>query len=69
MDIPFLLMTDILSASPWPLHLETSQLDLAPTMAAIDQPQSQLEGGKETGRLESLFFLTPMILFVSVNLV
>ncbi|KAG5263921.1 hypothetical protein AALO_G00270120 [Alosa alosa] len=42
-DIPFLLMTDILSASPWPLHLDTSRLDLAPTMAAIDQLQSQLE--------------------------
>ncbi|KAL2077658.1 hypothetical protein ACEWY4_027162 [Coilia grayii] len=43
MDIPFLLMTDILSTSPWPLHLETSQLDLAASMAAIDQPQSQVE--------------------------
>ncbi|XP_063046712.1 trafficking protein particle complex subunit 11 [Engraulis encrasicolus] len=43
MDIPFLLMTDILSASPWPLELETSHLDLAPSMAAIDQPQSQVE--------------------------
>uniref|UniRef100_A0A674BKZ4 Trafficking protein particle complex subunit 11 n=1 Tax=Salmo trutta TaxID=8032 RepID=A0A674BKZ4_SALTR len=42
-DIPFLLMTDILSASPWPLHLVTSQLQLAPTMAAMDQPQSQVE--------------------------
>lgn len=47
MDIPFLLMTDILSASPWPLELETSHLDLAPSMAAIDQPQSQVEDGKE----------------------
>ena len=44
-DIPFLLMTDILSASPWPLHLVTSQLQLAPTMAAMDQPQSQVEQG------------------------
>ncbi|XP_028815392.1 trafficking protein particle complex subunit 11 [Denticeps clupeoides] len=42
-DVPFLLMTDILSASPWPLHLVTSQLQLAPTMAAIDQPESQVE--------------------------
>lgn len=42
-DIPFLLMTDILSASPWPVHLVTSQLQLASTMAAVDQPQSQVE--------------------------
>ncbi|KAL0973941.1 hypothetical protein UPYG_G00213240 [Umbra pygmaea] len=42
-DIPFLLMTDLLSASPWPLHLVTSQLQLAPTMAGLDEPQSQVE--------------------------
>ncbi|XP_036407782.1 trafficking protein particle complex subunit 11 [Megalops cyprinoides] len=42
-DIPFLLMTDILSASPWPLHLVSSHLQLAPSMAAVDQPQSQVE--------------------------
>ncbi|XP_030620604.1 trafficking protein particle complex subunit 11 isoform X1 [Chanos chanos] len=43
-DIPFLLMMDILSMSPWPLHLVSSQLQLAPTMTAIDRPQSQVEG-------------------------
>ncbi|XP_012988959.2 trafficking protein particle complex subunit 11 [Esox lucius] len=42
-DVPFLLMTDILSASPWPLHLVSSQLLLAPTMVALDEPQSQVE--------------------------
>uniref|UniRef100_A0A8C9TQZ2 Trafficking protein particle complex subunit 11 n=1 Tax=Scleropages formosus TaxID=113540 RepID=A0A8C9TQZ2_SCLFO len=42
-DVPFLLMTDILSMSPWPLHLVTSELQLAPTMAAVDQPASQVE--------------------------
>ncbi|XP_046870034.1 trafficking protein particle complex subunit 11 [Hypomesus transpacificus] len=42
-DVPFLLMTDILSASPWPLLLETSQLQLAPTLTPLDQPQSQVE--------------------------
>ncbi|KAL4640529.1 trafficking protein particle complex subunit 11 [Arapaima gigas] len=42
-DVPFLLMTDILSMSPWPLHLVTSQLQLAPTMSAVDQPASQVE--------------------------
>ncbi|KAJ8416548.1 hypothetical protein AAFF_G00358360 [Aldrovandia affinis] len=42
-DIPFLLMTDILSASPWPLHLVSSQIQLVSTMTAVDQPQSQVE--------------------------
>ncbi|XP_023686517.1 trafficking protein particle complex subunit 11 [Paramormyrops kingsleyae] len=42
-DVPFLLMTDILSSSPWPLHLLSSRLQLAPSMAAVDQPQCQVE--------------------------
>ncbi|RXM30934.1 Trafficking protein particle complex subunit 11 [Acipenser ruthenus] len=42
-DIPFLLMTDILSASPWPLNLVSSELQLAPSMAAVDQLDSQVE--------------------------
>ncbi|KAK1175909.1 hypothetical protein AOXY_G646 [Acipenser oxyrinchus oxyrinchus] len=42
-DIPFLLMTDILSASPWPLNLVSSELQLAPSMAAVDQLESQVE--------------------------
>ncbi|MGH0122146.1 UNVERIFIED_CONTAM: hypothetical protein FKN15_042917 [Acipenser sinensis] len=42
-DIPFLLMTDILSASPWPLNLVSSELQLAPSMAALDQLDSQVE--------------------------
>ncbi|XP_047675733.1 trafficking protein particle complex subunit 11 isoform X1 [Tachysurus fulvidraco] len=43
-DVPFLLMTDILSASPWPVHLVSSELQLASNMAAVDEPQSQVEG-------------------------
>ncbi|KAI5100724.1 trafficking protein particle complex subunit 11, partial [Silurus meridionalis] len=43
-DVPFLMMTDILSASPWPVHLVSSELQLASNMAAVDEPQSQVEG-------------------------
>lgn len=46
-DIPFLLMMDILSASPWPIELVNSEVQLASSMTAIDQPQSQVEGGGE----------------------
>lgn len=48
MDIPFLLMMDILSASPWPIELVNSEVQLASSMTAIDQPQSQVEGGGRT---------------------
>jgi len=44
-DIPFLLMMDILSASPWPIELVNSEVQLASSMTAIDQPLSQVEGG------------------------
>lgn len=47
-DIPFLLMMDILSASPWPIELVNSEVQLASSMTAIDQPQSQVEGGGRT---------------------
>ncbi|XP_073676596.1 trafficking protein particle complex subunit 11 [Garra rufa] len=43
-DIPFLLMMDILSASPWPIELVNSEVQVASSMTAIDQPQSQVEG-------------------------
>ncbi|XP_030047372.1 trafficking protein particle complex subunit 11 [Microcaecilia unicolor] len=42
-DIPFLLMTDILSASPWALTIEASQLLLADTTIAVDQLESHVE--------------------------
>uniref|UniRef100_A0A5F8G8L2 Trafficking protein particle complex subunit 11 n=1 Tax=Monodelphis domestica TaxID=13616 RepID=A0A5F8G8L2_MONDO len=42
-DIPFLLMTDILSASPWALTLVSSQLQLASSMIPVDHPQSHVE--------------------------
>ncbi|XP_069049105.1 trafficking protein particle complex subunit 11 [Lepisosteus oculatus] len=42
-EIPFLLMADVLSASPWPLHLATSELQLAAPMAAVGQLESPLE--------------------------
>ncbi|XP_077103584.1 trafficking protein particle complex subunit 11 [Siphateles boraxobius] len=43
-DIPFLLMMDILSASPWPIELVNSEVQLASSMTAIDQPLSQVGG-------------------------
>ncbi|XP_014386882.1 PREDICTED: trafficking protein particle complex subunit 11 [Myotis brandtii] len=42
-DIPFLLMTDLLSASPWALTIVSSELQLAPTMASVDQLESQVD--------------------------
>nr|XP_020658519.1 trafficking protein particle complex subunit 11 [Pogona vitticeps] len=42
-DIPFLLMTDILSASPWALTIVTSQLQLSPSMTPVDQLESYVE--------------------------
>ncbi|XP_054846122.1 trafficking protein particle complex subunit 11 isoform X1 [Eublepharis macularius] len=42
-DIPFLLMTDILSASPWALTIVTSQLQLSPSMMPVDQLESYVE--------------------------
>ncbi|XP_069487577.1 trafficking protein particle complex subunit 11 [Ambystoma mexicanum] len=42
-DIPFLIMTDILSVSPWDVTIETSQLQLAPSMTPVDQLESQVE--------------------------
>ncbi|XP_041336082.1 trafficking protein particle complex subunit 11 [Pyrgilauda ruficollis] len=42
-DIPFLLMTDILSASPWPLTIVTSKLQLSASMTPVDQLESYVE--------------------------
>ncbi|XP_065803145.1 trafficking protein particle complex subunit 11 isoform X3 [Muntiacus reevesi] len=42
-DIPFLLMTDLLSASPWALTIVSSELQLAPSMTAVDQLESQVD--------------------------
>ncbi|EPY78844.1 trafficking protein particle complex subunit 11 [Camelus ferus] len=42
-DIPFLLMTDVLSASPWALTVISSELRLAPSMMPVDQLESQLD--------------------------
>ncbi|XP_063193297.1 trafficking protein particle complex subunit 11 [Chroicocephalus ridibundus] len=42
-DIPFLLMTDILSASPWPLTIVASQLQLSASMTPVDQLESYVE--------------------------
>lgn len=44
-DVPFLLMMDILSASPWPIELVNSDVQLVSSMTAIDTPESQVEGG------------------------
>ncbi|XP_053315422.1 trafficking protein particle complex subunit 11 [Spea bombifrons] len=41
--IPFLLMTDILSASPWALTIKSSQLQLASSVIAVDQPECHVE--------------------------
>ncbi|KAF2982584.1 hypothetical protein EK904_008582, partial [Melospiza melodia maxima] len=45
-DIPFLLMTDILSASPWPLTIVTSKLQLSASMTPVDQLESYVENGE-----------------------
>ncbi|KAF3837743.1 hypothetical protein F7725_009511 [Dissostichus mawsoni] len=42
-DIPFLLMTDILSTSPWPLLLASSSLQLLTMTSNTPQLQSQLQ--------------------------
>ncbi|MEE6460867.1 hypothetical protein FKM82_001125 [Ascaphus truei] len=42
-DIPFLLMTDILSASPWALTIKASQLQLASSVTSVDQLESHVE--------------------------
>ncbi|XP_063776770.1 trafficking protein particle complex subunit 11 [Pseudophryne corroboree] len=42
-DIPFLLMTDILSASPWALTIISSQLQLSPSVTPVDQLESHVE--------------------------
>ncbi|CAI5682189.1 unnamed protein product [Oreochromis niloticus] len=42
-DIPFLLMTDILSSSPWPLLLTSSSLQLLTVTSNTPQLQSQLQ--------------------------
>ncbi|XP_071377253.1 trafficking protein particle complex subunit 11-like, partial [Centroberyx affinis] len=42
-DIPFLLMTDLLSSSPWPLLLASSSLQLVTMSSNTPQLQSQLE--------------------------
>lgn len=53
-DVPFLLMADILSASPRPVRLVSSELQLASNMAAVDEPQSQVEGGEDAARKRSV---------------
>ncbi|CAL8358618.1 unnamed protein product [Merluccius merluccius] len=42
-DVPFVLMTDLLSSSPWPLLLHSSSLQLVTMTTCVPQPQSQLE--------------------------
>ena len=44
-DIPFVLMTDLLSSSPWPLLLHSSSLQLVTMATCTPKPQSQLEQG------------------------
>lgn len=45
MDVPFLLMTEVLSSSPWPVLLSTSALQLAPALSEAPAAASQLTGG------------------------
>ncbi|XP_038611097.1 trafficking protein particle complex subunit 11 [Tachyglossus aculeatus] len=42
-DVPFLLLTDILSASPWALTVESSRLQLAAATAPVDGLESHVE--------------------------
>ncbi|XP_068181246.1 trafficking protein particle complex subunit 11 [Antennarius striatus] len=43
-DIPFLLMADVLSTSPWPLQLEASSLQLLSVTSSSPPLKSQLQG-------------------------
>uniref|UniRef100_A0A3P8WYF0 Trafficking protein particle complex subunit 11 n=1 Tax=Cynoglossus semilaevis TaxID=244447 RepID=A0A3P8WYF0_CYNSE len=43
-DVPFLLMTDIVSSSPWPLLLASSSLHLLNVTSSPPHPESQLQG-------------------------
>lgn len=45
LDVPFLLMTEVLSSSPWPVLLSTSALQLAPALSEVPAAASQLTGG------------------------
>uniref|UniRef100_A0A8C6SPD1 Trafficking protein particle complex 11 n=1 Tax=Neogobius melanostomus TaxID=47308 RepID=A0A8C6SPD1_9GOBI len=42
-DIPFLLMTDVLSSSPWPIMLASSSLELISLTSTTPDMKSQLE--------------------------
>ena len=53
-DIPFLLMTDLLSASPWALTIVSSELQLAPSMTPVDQLESQVDRGENVAHPPSL---------------
>lgn len=44
-DIPFLLLTDVVSSSPWPLLLASSSLQLLTLTSNTPQLQSQLQEG------------------------
>lgn len=44
-DIPFLLMADIQSSSPWPLLLASSSLQMLTISSNTPQAPSQLQGG------------------------
>uniref|UniRef100_A0A3B5BCG1 Trafficking protein particle complex subunit 11 n=1 Tax=Stegastes partitus TaxID=144197 RepID=A0A3B5BCG1_9TELE len=56
-DIPFLLMTDVLSSSPWPLMLNSSSLQLLTMTSNTPQLQSQLhEVVLQTGECASECF-------------
>lgn len=53
-DIPFLLMTDILSSSPWPLLLSSSSLQLLTVTSSTPQLQSQLQQGTRAAQGDGL---------------
>lgn len=44
-DVPFLLMADIRSSSPWPLLLASSSLQMLTISSNTPQTLSQLQGG------------------------
>uniref|UniRef100_A0A8D1GEV4 Trafficking protein particle complex subunit 11 n=1 Tax=Sus scrofa TaxID=9823 RepID=A0A8D1GEV4_PIG len=57
-DIPFLLMTDLLSASPWALTIISSELQLAPSMTPVDQLESQVD---KTSAMEDIPVISTVI--------
>ncbi|ETE71409.1 Trafficking protein particle complex subunit 11 [Ophiophagus hannah] len=67
-DVPFLLMTDILSASPWALTIVTSQLQLASSVVPVDQLESCVENAVENIPVVNTLITLPHVITESIPL-